>query len=101
MEHETQLKSFIRVKITYYNSKPFVYAMFDNDGDWIKLDNWDANNTYVSIPRDEDALEKYGRKLRKAKSIKIKLKSNVNVFNIYDTEVDNVGIVYRTREFFS
>ena len=95
MEQTSQKKSFIRVKITYYNTKPVVYAMFDNNKSWVMLDTWDNNNEYVTIPKE----------LRKANSIKIKLMSASNNWatfssqGFHDTEVDSVSIIYRSREF--
>ena len=97
MDEESQLKSFIRVKITYYNTKPVVYAMFDNNKNWIILDSWDESNNYVNIPKE----------FRRAKTIKIKLTSASNNWatssnqGFHDTEVDSISIVYRTREMVS
>ena len=105
MDKPSQIKSFLKVKVTYYNSEPLVYAMFDNNSKWhlltTKTNDVDDNNVTFIIDRE----------LRKAKSIKIRLESaarpiqsGVNsdgtshFIGLHDTEVDSVGIVFRAIE---
>ena len=104
MENVSQLKTFMKVKLTYYNTRPFVYAMYDNNGTWEKLDDWDSKNETLKIPKvpvldEEGNIIKY--KPRKANTIKIKVKSAKNIYKVHDTEVDSIAIVYRDKEFVS
>ena len=100
MGNQTDTKILSKIKIIYNNTPPAFEYMRNNDGVWRTANFSGTDDLGVSLYEDDGYCLTYRlpKDLKKIKSIKVKLKSNINSStNSWDTEIDSFSIIYRER----
>jgi hypothetical protein len=98
--NQTDTKLLSKIKIIYNNTPPSFEYMRNNDGIWRIPSIGGEDELGVSLHEDDGYCVTYRlpRELKKIKSIKVKLKSNLNPLSYnWDTEIDSFSIIYRER----